>query len=387
MDIIRRKGLRQSHGSDSSNDATFRPTVNRRNLLKKSATLAAGASVVGLGSVGTVSAAVSDCTGSGNYNYRNGYVWSLPGQDSADNYNCDNNPHYYKVEHASSMLYLGSCQQNNRWIHDFITTAHAEHFTRTYCGDSWNHSAGIGQHRASFDANDSHSNFDVRANEWVKAHPDIDGQGSNPNQWMDWAYTAMTIAVGAVSWKLGGAMALADVYLDFVDSNPSTFYDLTYDWDVGQPNFSLPCASHFIWQDVQSNVGASDSVDFDYIDEAWGRYPNHTQISYNVQFDSHTDPPDGCDSSALSTSTCTNDSLAALGPDVGDVIVNSKDESVEVVDVNHEVVRLSGTEPVEVDPQNLTPGLRAKVDLDGPVQYREFPMRVTKTTIQGKIRE
>lgn len=366
---------------DRPSSARDRAVVDRRSVLKTSAIAASGAGLVGLGGAGTVSAA-NGCTGDGDYEWKGNYVWDDDDATSADNYNCDHLPNYYKVEHTTSLLYLGSCEQNNRWIHDFIGTGHAEHFTREYCNDSWSRSRGIGRHRASFDGNYSWLNFDARDDEWVKAHPDVDGSGDEPSAWMDWAYTAMSIAVGYKSWVAGSAMSLAAVYLDHIGGTPSTDYDITYDWDYGDPVYADPCGSHFVWQDVQSDYDASDAVNFDYIDEAWGRYPNYTQVSYNVQFWNADPPENGCNSST--TAACP-DEATEPAPEAGETIESSNGESVEVVDVDREVARRPGTEATEVDPDTLSPNLRRKVDTDDPVRYREFPMTVTKTTVRGKV--
>lgn len=359
--------------------------VDRRDVLKKSALLATGATTLGTGSAGTVAAAGEECTDWEDLDEKDNYVWDDDDSTQADSYDCDHLPNYYKVEHTSSLLYLGSCEQNNRWIHDFIATGHAEHFTREYCGDSWDRSYGIQQHRGSFDGNYSWLNFDARDDEWVKAHPDTDGTGDEPSAWMDWAYTGMAIAVGIKSWPAGAAMSLAAVYVDHVGGTPSTDYDLTYEWDIGG-TYGSPCGSHFIWQDVQSDYGSSDAVSFDYIDEAWGRYPNYTRIEYDVQFWDSDPPEDGCGSSSTA-STCSDnaDGTPDPAPEVGEHITNSNGEAVEIVGTEQTVTETSGTDLTTADPEALSPNLREKVDLDEPVRYREFPMTITKTTIRGEI--
>lgn len=375
-------------------------TVNRRNFIRTAALVSSTG--VGLGTVGLAAAATSCKDDSASYTEQSDWWHSKQNAASADNYDCQYLGPYYKVEHSASILYYGSCYWNDSWKHEFHESGHAEHFTRDYCNSDWAHSHGIREHSISFYNNSkSTTSMPISQNQMVKGAPPV-GSYDNPTELMNYAYTALNAAVGYYSWPLGTAMALAGVYVDNLPNDPDgSDPDTYYDWDYGSRSNARKCGTHFVKQMVHGNGGGQgDGFDFDCYDEAWGYYPNYTQIHFNF---SYNDPicADNCScpssSSTVdtqsgqgdgSTNACENRPPSAGAPvEPGDRIYNSRGQPVEVTSVDEIVSELPGTDPVEVRPENLPGTLAEEVDTDEKVLFRRFPMTTTERRISGKVVE
>lgn len=363
--------------------------ISRRDVLRQSAVVAGG-TTVGLASAGV--AAASECTDdSASYQEKDGWEWYTPKDGSADNYDCDYLSPYYKVEHASALVYYGTCFTGSSYIHEFHGSAHSEHFTRDYCSSSWERSHGITGHRAGFDNNfKSGTSMPASREDMVKAHPP-EGSSSIPDEYMDYAYTALSLAVGRVYWPAGAAMAIAGTLLDHANKDESDPYDLTYDWDYGGPSYSKPCGTHWISQLIRSDSETEEGVNFEYTDEVWGRYPNYVKTEYSVSYDSGY----GCESGATSsdaettgdTSCESSDSNPGNAPiDVGDVIQDEAGNDIEVTAIDAVTQRMPGTEGRTVHRSELSGTLRDVVDQE-EVVYKRIPLEVTRRDIAGEYLE
>lgn len=378
---------------------TGSPTaVNRRDFVRTVAL--AGASGVGLGTVG-MAAAATDCKDeSASYSEQSGWWHRKMNSASADNYDCQYLGPYYKVEHAASITYYGSCYWNDSWKHEFHEAGHAEHFTRDYCNSDWAHSHGIREHSISF-FNDSKSttSMPISQNQMVKGAPPV-GSYDNPTELMDYAYTALNAAVGYYSWPLGTAMALAGVYVDNLPNDPDgSDPDTYYDWDYGSRSNARNCGTHFVKQMVHGNGGGQgEGFDFDCHDEAWGYYPNYTRIEFDFDYsDAYCSDDCSCPNSSSTVEANSNGPDAAKScqrkvqasekapVEPGGVVEDSKGRPVEVEDVDQVTWEVPGREVREVAPSELPGTLAREIDADGKVPFKRFPMKVTKRRVSGKL--
>lgn len=395
---MRQPQIPNSDENSSSDDSLSGTPINRRDFIRHTAALSA-VTGAGLGAVG-VAAAATNCKDEDAHFEEKDDWWHRKSNDaSADNYDCDTIGPYYKVEHGASIAYYGSCYWNDSWKHEFHEAGHTEHFIRDYCNSDWEHSHGIREHSISFYNNSrSTTSMPVSQNEMVKAAPPKDSWDS-PDEYMDYAYTALNAAVGYYSWPLGTAMALAGVYVNNLPNDPNgDDPDVYYDWDYGARENAKQCGSHFVKQMVHGNGGGQgDGFDFDCYDEAWGYYPNYTSIQFNFSYDDPICSDDcSCPSSSSTAGTQSNDggstnacenrppsSNAAVEP--GDRIYNSRGQRVKVTAVDEVKTELPGTEPTELRPEELPGTLAREVDADEPVLFRRFPMTLTKRRISGKV--
>lgn len=389
----------RSTASNQSSSEDGGPSVDRRDFLRHTATLTT-LTGMGVGTVGLAAAASSCKDDSASYTEKTDWEHRITDAASADNYDCDNLSPYYKVEHAASITYFGSCYWNDSWKHEFHEAGHGEHFTRDYCDSDWAHTTGIKEHSISFYNNSTDTtSMPISQNEMVKAAPPVDSY-NNPDELMDYAYTALNAAVGYYSWPLGTAMALAGVYVNNLPNDPDgSDPDVYYDWDYGSVSNAELCGTHFVKQMVHGNGGGQgDGFNFDCYDEVWGRYPNYTQIHFNFNYDTpYCSDNCSCPSSSSTVGTQSNDggggstnacenrppsSKQEVRP--GDIIPTSRGQRVEVTEVNEVTSKLPGTEETKVQPENLPGTLGREVDTDEEVLFRRFPMTVTKRTISGK---
>jgi hypothetical protein len=387
-----------SDKDDSSDGSLPETRVNRRDFIRHTAALSVTTGA-GLGTVGLAAAATTCKDEDSQFEEKDDWWHRKSNSATADNYDCDNISPYYKVEHGASIAYYGSCYWNDSWKHEFHEAGHAEHFTRDYCNSDWAHSHGIREHSISFYNNSqSTTSMPISQNEMVKAAPPVDSYDS-PDEYMDYAYTALNAAVGYYSWPLGTAMALAGVYVNNLPNDPDgDDPDVYYDWDYGSRSNAKQCGSHFVKQMVHGNGGGQgDGFDFDCYDEVWGYYPNYTSIHFNFSYDDPYCSDDcSCPSSSStagvetndggSTSACENrppSSNAAVEP--GDRIYNSQGQRVKVTAVDEVKTELPGTEPTELRPEELPGTLEREIDTDETVLFRRFPMTFTKRRISGEV--
>ncbi len=211
------------------------------------------------------------------------YVWEK-GDDKVETANCDDNIlRGQKTVHAASTQYLGSAEDSaGEWTHFFQLGGHAEYYNGGFSCDSWSHDAGISEHKATIDNKDGSNDALDPANRHDVAGLPAAGSdsGTLSDLGQQLANTAITEAMG---YYLGGwAGAAAGIALGMLgdSENNNTVKDsqLAYDWDYGT-SYSK-CGSHFVDFDLEGNESAS----LDVTDEAWGKYPNYTQIYKEIDF-------------------------------------------------------------------------------------------------------
>ena len=212
--------------------------------------------------------------------------------------------------------------------------------------------------------------------EYIKAGPDFDDNGDIPDEYWNYAATGLSIAIGAKSWAVGSGISIAGALRNYVaNTDQGGEYDLTYQWgDTGEnPVSTPPCGTHFVFQVVE---GSDDDGEFkfDFIDEAWGNYPNYTKIEFELDF---TDP-------ASPTRTPKYESTSE-----GDIVTDSKGQDINITEITESVTQFEPTQDSkEIPVEKLPRRIRKRVDIkNGTVTRHRLPATVKKTSIGGKVLE
>lgn len=403
----KRQDNHSAANSLANSNQTSRNGITRRNALKKTALFTGSAVGAGTGTVlmGTAAANVGSCGDSNPDNYNElGYVWKIGDHKSAVDQDCSN-PSYtnHKIDHASSLLYRGSANlsedpTNPEWVHLFNTAGHVESFEQAYpngaCDGTWDHANGVNGHRVSVD--------NIRADTTAIDKPTSElqiggfpeaGNGDSSVEFDDFAFTALSAAMGYYSSWAGVAAGVIGAFISSGESDSSAGQDptLMFDWDY--PSSDRPkCGSHY----MQFEVEEGRKVAFSLTDEAWGLYPNYTKIYKIVSF---TDPETSSSSSNvigykdsnasrsdnLSSNSTAQEVLRRTAPQAGEIIRTSKGESVRVDDVRANMVQQPGSPERKIQASNLPKLREESEDLSGQVYYRAFPATTMTISINGAI--
>lgn len=361
--------------------------ISRRSALKKSALLTTfGSGSLGAGLFAGTAAAAGAC-GEDNPDEPNtvDYVFEK-GDDKIDYANCgDGILRGQKTVHSASTQYLGSAEDlAGEWTHFFQLGGHSEYYDGGFDCGTWDHAAGITEHKATIDNKDGTNDALDPANDHDVAG--LPAAGSDSGLIGDLAQElAMTALTEAMAYYYGGwAGAAAGIAVGMLadSENNNTIKDskLAYDWDYGSSY--KKCGSHFVDFDLEGNESASLNV----TDEAWGMYPNYTQIYKEIDFLDATETSDA----SLSTSTTTTDltsrnSGSRRHVEVGDIIETTNGDPIEVTDVEVTASRTPGRSPSKVSSVNDLPQqVQHRIGDKNPVRYAEFPAEVRTISISGE---
>lgn len=362
-------------------------TTSRRSVLRKSALLSA-AGVSGFGAtslVGTAAAAGACGDDDPDDPGTTDYVWE-EGDDKVDIYNCgDNVLRGQKTVHAASVQYLGSAEDRaGEWSHFFQLGGHVEYYNGGFDCSTWDHDAGVSEHKATIDNKDGTNDALDPANDHDVAGLPAAGSdnGVLSDVGQELAMTAITEAMGYYwgGWAGAAAGIAIGILADSENNNTVKDSKLAYDWDYGT-SYSK-CGSHFVDFDVEGN----ESVSLDVTDEAWGKYPNYTQVYKEIDFLDATPVSEQTGTRSISSSDLVsrNDgSRRDVAP--GDVIETTNGEPVRVTDVDVKTVESHGRTPQTISgASDLPRRLSHRFDDEEPVQYAEFPAQVRTISVSGK---
>lgn len=190
----------------------------------------------------------------------------------------------------------------------------------------------------------------------------------------DWMYTGFNIAVGYLNWPAGVTASLVGTLANQPTNVSSDANGPSYRWGGGLVEGAPPCGSHGIYQtaDTPKSKDRYGGFALEFVDEAWGAYPNYTTIKLDMM---------------ASTPVELNTSSTSIGENelkVGDKYLNSEGEEVKVVDIDMNTTNITEKEIPKID------------ETAGPIQNRygeeiismkRFPATIRSTVISGKIIE
>lgn len=372
--------------SDSTDARTY--AVSRRSALRTSALLtSAGVGGLATGTLAGSAAAAGACGDDNPYDPGTvDYVWEK-GDDKVESWYCDDNLFRgQKTIHAASTQYLGSAQDlAGEWNHFFQLGGHCEYYDGGWDCD-WSHAAGITGHKATIDNNDTWNDaLDPANSHDVAGLPAAGGDnGLLGDLAEELAMTGISEAMAYYFGTWAGVAAGITLALlhDSQNDDTTTGDELMYDWDYGSSY--KKCGSHFVDFDMEG----TESVSMDVTDEAWGMYPNYTQVYKEIDFldATETSTISGGTTSTSSSDLTTRNSGQRRDVAPGDVIETTNGEPVRVTDVSVQTSLTPGRAPREISgPDDLSRVLQYRLGDTEPVRYAEFPAQVRTMSIGGEM--
>lgn len=377
--------------------------LNRRSVLRATAGAVAAGSVGNalLGNVGA-SSYEDQCTGSADYNKDEDYYWSKSDDSYTQEY-CSGPGGVDRGQITANILYYGSVRNDNTetWYHDFVTSGHSEGFVADHnTGCDWredfSRTKNIYKTYEFFENNEpGETDIPKERGSKVKAWPTV-GDSTNSEIYTDLLLTTLTEALGATpAWPMATAIDYAAVVEDNFESRDRNNNTLEYKWGYGRDNVK-PCATNYVFQNVESHAGEDDSVDFTYYNEHWiktaAANERWMQVSFNV---SYYDAKSGS-ASSTSTSSATTDrtgtskaveskvggSFSATGVEPGDVVEARDGRPARVERIGGHTERFPGSAPERRHVADLPGALGRHVDTE-TVMFRHLPLEVTVQTASG----
>ncbi|WP_148414604.1 hypothetical protein [Haloferax sp. KTX1] len=392
--------MSQTPSSEDGNDPK-NVQFTRRDTLKKSALLSSAIVSGGFGTTALVgtAAAAGGCSDEDPQNIDEAeYVWEKGDYNIAKDQTCDNLADTnLRDVHAMDLVYRGSCWDGAVLHHYFGEAGHVEHYEQTYpdadCDGTWDSAYGVAGHRITVNSNRSSTFWNKPAGGNVGGFPeDSSGSGGNPTE-RELAFTAISAALGywGPTWVgVASSIVLAMIPESHGNSNFDSYSKLMFDWDYSYSN-GPKCGSHFVNFTVESNSESNDTVSLDVQDEAWGEYPNYSQITKQVDFVNDTQICSNV--SGLSADDERSDeqfwaeqSSHSEPPKVGTHIETSKGERAKVKNVSVNTTRMScSSTPKIMEAGELPNGIADEFSDKQKVTYMEFPARVREIKVHANI--
>lgn len=373
--------------NDDSRDSAQLPSFSRRCAIKKSAMMSGAALTGGLGTTAIVgtAAASGGCTNENEPDYDEVTYYDEWGDDQkALDVDCtDVRSPNEKDVHGMSVLYRGTTDAGGDLNHHFTVTGHTEHFEQESWGDQcnkpWTNTYGVAGHRVTIESHRNATWWDKPSGSSMAGHPTDSSGSGGPFTAREAAFTALGTAAGYVGGTWVGVAAsiiLAMVPESHGNESFDAYDEMMFDWDYANAN-GPKCGSHTVDWVVQNDDLNDESVSMDVTDEAWGEYPNYTQIQKQVDFANATKLNSVSTSSlnttgstpvlstdkTLSTSEFWRESDHPEPPSEGDIIETSRGERARVTDVNVQTtLSETGAQKRSVKGKNLPNGLSTHYD-------------------------
>ncbi|MGZ0746982.1 hypothetical protein [Haloparvum sp. AD34] len=373
--------------------------VNRRNLMKKAATVA-GSSAMGIGSIG-IAAASSHCTTSDSISKDDSYEWSLANDDTNAE-GCSGADYKHKVELGAGLLYYGTVRgpQDERWLHFFDSAGHSEGFHRADCYEDWRlNEDGVLKQKSTWDNKLANStNMPVSNGSDVKANPAI-GSSTDEKEQLDVAYAALYVALDGLAWPLGSAMSIAAAALSNDDTASRTDNLVEYRWDYAGNDVRTACGTNNVYQEIRSEPHADDAVKFDQYQEVWAN-DGVSEIYEGVSFSVSMQDPATSYSLGISDENfysvdqagyliegATSDDSSGYGnPVEGDIVQDTEGEKIKVRAASTKSRSFNGGVTEEIPVSELPNSLSERYESGSTTTFKYLPLSVSLTHIKGEVR-